>query len=135
MTTVTGRDTGQGSPAQAGPSAGITTLLGLVIVVLVVYAGSLVVRGPDGASPTWLDGWGVATFELVASLLVVRRGVMVRHDRKYTMLLGLASCAWAIGDFAMTHETLNGATPATISTANWLWAGFFPLAYVGVMVL
>jgi methyl-accepting chemotaxis protein len=135
MNTVTGRDTGQGSPAQAGPSAGITTLLGLLIVVLVIYAGSLVVRGPNGASPTWLDGWGVAVFELVASGLVVVRGTSRPRDRAYTLWLGVGCCAWALGDFAMTYETLGGATPATISLANILWAGFFPLAYVGAMVL
>ena len=117
----------------AGP--GITTLFAVLTLVLVVYAGSLVVRGPNGSSPTWLDGWGVAVFELVASLLVLLRAYVSPRDRKYALWLGLGGVAWALGDFAMTYETLGGATPATISLANWLWIGFFPLAYVGVMVL
>jgi hypothetical protein len=45
----------------------------LLGIVLVGYALSLIVRGPDGASPTWLDGWGVAAFELLASVLVLGR--------------------------------------------------------------
>ena len=57
------------------------------------------------------------------------------RDRKYALWLGLGCVSWALGDFAMTYESLGGATPATISLANWLWIGFFPLAYVGVMVL
>jgi methyl-accepting chemotaxis protein len=117
----------------AGP--GITTLFAGLTLVLVIYAGSLVVRGPNGASPTWLDGWGVAVFELVASLLVLLRAYVSPRDRKYALWLGLGGVAWAVGDFAMTYETLGGATPATISLANWLWIGFFPLAYVAVMVL
>jgi methyl-accepting chemotaxis protein len=107
----------------------------LLGIVLVGYALSLIVRGPDGASPTWLDGWGVAGFELLASVLVLGRAWASRRDRKYALWLGLGCCAWALGDFAMTYETLGGATPATISLANDLWVGFFPLAYVGVMVL
>jgi methyl-accepting chemotaxis protein len=115
-----------------GPSK---TLFAALTVVLVAYAGSLVVRGPDGASPTWLDGWGVAAFELLASILVLVRAYVSPRDRKYALWLGLGCAFWAVGDFAMTYETLGGATPATISLANWLWIGFFPLAYVGVMVL
>jgi len=72
---------------------------------------------------------------MVASVLVLVRAYVSRRDRKYTLWLGLGCVSWALGDFAMTYETLGGATPATISLANWLWIGFFPLAYVGVMVL
>jgi methyl-accepting chemotaxis protein len=110
-------------------------MFAILTLVLVVYAGSLIVRGPNGASPTWLDGWGVAVFELVASVLVLARAYLRPRDRKYALWLGLGCMSWAVGDFALTYESLGGATPATISLANWLWAGFFPLAYVGVMVL
>jgi methyl-accepting chemotaxis protein len=120
---------------QADAGGGTRALFALLTLVLLAYAGSLVVRGPDGVSPTWLDGWGVAAFELVCSLLVLVRGYVNPRDRKYALWLGLGGVAWAVGDFAMTYETLGGATPATISLANWLWIGFFPLAYVGVMVL
>ena len=49
-------------------------------LVVVAYAGSLIVRGPNGASPTWLDGWGVAAFELVASVLVLVRAWVSPRD-------------------------------------------------------
>jgi methyl-accepting chemotaxis protein len=126
---------GDDRPLAARTGGGIKSLFAALTVVLVAYAGSLVVRGPDGASPTWLDGWGVAVFELLASLLVLVRAYTSGRDRKYALWLGLGCVSWAVGDFAMTYETLGGATPATISLANWLWVGFFPLAYVGVMVL
>jgi methyl-accepting chemotaxis protein len=115
--------------------AGVKTLFAVLTLVILAYAGSLVVRGPNGVSPTWLDGWGVAGFELVAGVLVLVRACVSPRDRRYAMWLGLGSVSWALGDFALTYESLGGATPATISLANWLWLGFFPLAYVGVMVL
>jgi methyl-accepting chemotaxis protein len=117
------------------PSPGIRALYGVLIAALVAYAFSLIVRGQDGAAPTWLDGWGVAGFELLVSVLILARAYVSRRDRQYATWLGLGCVAWALGDFAMTYETLGGATPATISPANILWAGFFPLAYVGVMLL
>ena len=134
------RSTGAGAAGvpradAAHGDAGVKAMFAVLTLVLVAYAGSLVVRGPNGASPTWLDGWGVAAFELVASLVVLARAYLRPQDRKYALWLGLGCLSWAIGDFAMTYESLGGATPATISPANWLWAGFFPLAYVGVMVL
>ena len=43
-------------PLAARTGGGIRTLFAALTIVLVVYAGSLVVRGPDGVSPTWLDG-------------------------------------------------------------------------------
>jgi len=130
---VSGRRRPAVEPRRVGP--GLQGLYGVLIVVLIGYALSLIIRGQDGVSPTWLDGWGVAAFELLAGVLVVARGLSRPADSKYTLWLGLGCCSWALGDFALTYESLNGATPATISLANYLWAGFFPLAYVGVMVL
>src|ERR1700748_1115029 len=119
----------------ARPSYGIRALHGVLIAALVVYAISLIIRGQDGAAPTWLDGWGGGVCELFCSVLVLARAYVSPRDRKYTLWLGLGCVAWALGDFAETHETLGGAVPATISLANYLWALFFPLAYVGVMLL
>jgi methyl-accepting chemotaxis protein len=117
-----------------GPSTAVKALYGVFGVVVVGYTISLILR-PNGASYTWLDGWGVPTFELLMSLLVLARAWVSPRDRKYCLFLGLGGVFWAVGDFAMTIETLNGATPATLSLANVLWAGFFPLAYIGLMVL
>ena len=120
--------------ARGRPGAGVKTLFGALTVVVIAYAISLIVRA-NGETWTWLDGWGVASFELLASVLVLIRGLTSPADRKYTLWLGLGCMAWALGDFALTYESLNGASPPTPSLANYLWVGFFPLAYIGVMVL
>jgi methyl-accepting chemotaxis protein len=116
------------SPAPAGVRLG----LGLMVVILAGYALSLVVRGQDGPSWNWLDGWGPCVFELIASVLVVARGVRYRRDRAYAFCLGAAGALWAAGDFVATY--LGDGAP-TLALNNYLWAGFFPLAYVGVMLL
>jgi methyl-accepting chemotaxis protein len=118
-----------------GPSGGIKFFYGVLVAMLFAYGVDLVMGGPNGSYPNWLGGWGVDAFELVAGLMVIARGLARPRDRRYALLLGGAACAWALGDFATTAESLNGATPATISVANYLWAGFYPLAYVSVMVL
>src|SRR5579862_2635469 len=114
----------------AGAAAGYC-LLG---AILLAYGISLLVRH-NGASSTWLDGWGVSTFELLAGFLVVTRALSRPRYRRVGLVLGVAMCFWASGDFAMTIETLGGATAADISLANFLWAAFYPLAYVAVMML
>ncbi|MGH2914626.1 MAG: methyl-accepting chemotaxis protein [Solirubrobacteraceae bacterium] len=99
------------------------------------YMLSLIVRGPNGPSLRWLDTWGVATIEVVASVLVLAKGLSAPRARRYAIWLGAGCISWAVGDVVMGFETAGGATPATLSLANFLWAGFFPLAYVGVMML
>ena len=115
----------------AGPGIKLTYwVLGLI---LAAYTVSLFVRA-NGAGWTWLDGWGVSSFELLASLLVIARAARSDRYKNLAVVLGIGMCFWALGDFAMTYDTLNGATPPDISLANILWIGFFPFAYVAVMM-
>lgn len=107
----------------AHPRRGVKALYGVLIFVLIGYLVSLIARGPDGPAPTWLDGWGVDGFELLVSLLMVARGVMYKRDRRYALLLGLAGCSWAAGDFANTYLELGGARVPTLALNNYLWAG------------
>ena len=125
-------DSSGGARARSG--LGARAVFGLLGLVLTGYAISLLVRH-TGATTTTVDGWGVAAFEIVCSGLVILRGVINQRDRAFGLWLGMGMAAWAAGDFAMTIEQLHGATPPTLSVANVLWYGFFPLAYIGVMVL
>jgi methyl-accepting chemotaxis protein len=136
---VLGRSTPEGGSARSQdqpghPGGAAKAVFGVLGLVLLVYAASLILR-KTGATTRLVDGWGVATFELLVSGLVVIRAVTVRGDRAYGWWLGLGMFSWALGDVVMTLETAGGATPATLSPANILWYGFFPLTYVGVMVL
>ncbi len=114
--------------------AGMVSLYALLGVLLAGYAVLLIVRA-NGASTTWLDGWGTAGYELVASLLVLLRAAVSPKDRGFCLALGTAMCLWALGDFAETYAGLHNPNLPTPILANYLWAAFFPLAYVGVMML
>jgi methyl-accepting chemotaxis protein len=114
--------------------SGTWALYGLLILTASAYTASLFLRA-NGVTWTWLDGWGVATFELLASTLVLARALTGGRYRGFALVLGAGMCFWSVGDFAMTYETLGGRTPADISAANVLWAGFYPFAYVAVMML
>ena len=118
--------------ARRRPPAAVKAVFGLLGMVLAGYAVSLIVRGQTGPSWNWLDGWGPCAFELAVSLLAVGRGVASRRDRAYCLCLGAAGVMWAAGDFV---ATALGDNAPTLAVNDFLWAGFFPLAYVGVMLL
>jgi len=103
-------------------------------VAVLAYLVSLVVRRPD-QQWTWLDGWGVAGFEVVAAALCVARGVTRRPGRSVPLLLGFGLLSWAVGDVVLTVESLGGATPPVPSLADLFYVGFYPLAYLGAMML
>ena len=68
--------------------------------LLLAYFASLIVRGP-GQSVTLVDGWLVAAFEVVASVLCISRAFGSRR-RAVPMLLGLGVLSWSIGDTLLT---------------------------------
>ena len=51
------------------------------------------------------------------------------------MTLGFALLAWAGGDVVWTLETRNGGLPPVPSLADGFYLSFYPLAYVGLMLL
>jgi methyl-accepting chemotaxis protein len=118
--------------AQVRDTSGVKLTFGVLTAVLVGYGISLIARGQNGQSWQWLDGWGPCVFELTVSLLAMARGISHLRDRRYAVLLGAAGLMWAAGDFAAT--ALGDGAP-TLGVNNFLWAGFYPLAYIGVMVL
>jgi len=109
---------------------GTKAFYGLLGLIVLGYAVSLVVRA-TGDTSTLVDGWGVASFELLASVLVLTRAAVSPRDRRFCLALGIGMCLWALGDFANTIES----GPPTPSLPNYLWAGFFPVGYIGVMLL
>jgi EAL domain-containing protein (putative c-di-GMP-specific phosphodiesterase class I)/methyl-accepting chemotaxis protein len=122
-------------PQWAGDRAGtvLVTTFATMGVLLAGYLVFLLVRGPDGV-PLAVSGWGAASFELTAGALCLARGVTRRQGRAVALTLGFAICAWSLGDFALTAESLGGATPPTPSLADAFYIGFYPLAYVAAVL-
>ena len=109
------------------------TTYALMGVLLAGYLAFLAVRGPSGNS-LLVSGWGAASFELAAGALCLARGVTQRPGRAVALTLGFAITSWALGDFALTAESLGGASPPTPSLADVFYLGFYPLAYVAVVL-
>jgi diguanylate cyclase (GGDEF)-like protein len=101
--------------------------------LLVAYTASLVIR-PNGSDWTWLDGWSVVVWEIVVCGLALARGVSHRRGRMVAFALGGSILCWAVGDLALTIESLGGATPSTPSVADAFYIAFYPLAYVGILL-
>ena len=102
---------------------------------------SLILR-KTGSSYVLVDGWGVALFELAMGAFCMRRYFdrswrsSQSAARVFPLVLGTACISWALGDIALTIESLGGATPSTPSVADGLYLGFYPLCFVSfVMVI
>ncbi|HTX32853.1 MAG TPA: sensor domain-containing diguanylate cyclase [Solirubrobacteraceae bacterium] len=115
-------------------SRSVRLLFGVLFAVLAAYVVSLFVR-PVSDSHFWLDGWGTAGFELVASSLIFARGLVDQQARGFAFLLGLAAASWALGDLVNTYMAVHGQNPPSPTLFNYFWAAFFPFAFAGLMAL
>ena len=59
---------------------------GLLAVLVVAYLISELIR-PDGETWPWLDNWGVAVFEIVASGLCILRGITARRPTRESVVV------------------------------------------------
>jgi diguanylate cyclase len=107
---------------------------GLFGALLLGYLAAVMLR-PNGTNWTWLDGWGVDGFELALSMLCIGRSLVKRPGRLVALTLGLGLLCWSAGDIALTVESLGGATPHTPSLADVFYLAFYPITYVGVVLL
>src|SRR5581483_7022197 len=57
-----------------------------------------------------------------------------KPGRWVALTLGLGSMAWALGDFAITAESLGGHEPSVPSVADGFYILFFPLVYVAIVL-
>jgi diguanylate cyclase (GGDEF)-like protein len=120
--------------AQANPAP--TWVRGAYVAlgaVLAVYFASLLIRGPS-QQVNLIDGWGVATFEFVASCLCLWRAVTSRR-KTIPLLLGLGILSWSIGDAVLASESAGGGTPAVPSLADLFYLGFYPIVYIALVLL
>jgi diguanylate cyclase (GGDEF)-like protein len=128
---ASGRDVPAGTGVASAP---VRALFGVLLAILVGYVVSLLAR-PVTDSHVWLDGWGVAAFELVVAALILARGLVDRRARPFAILLGLGAVSWALGDLIVTYMSVHGEHPGSPALFNFFWAGYFPLAFAGLMAL
>src|SRR3984893_5366396 len=105
----------------------------LLAILVIAYITALILRGPDARWP-FVDGWLVAAFEFLASVLCLYRGLTLRRGRTVPLLLGLGVLSWSIGDFVLTAESAAGGGGSP-SPADAFYLGFYPLTYVALVLL
>lgn len=127
-------DTRAASPGRGDHAkATIWIVYGLLGCLLAAYLGYLVIPRHYQYS-SLIDGFGVAGFEIVASVLCIARGVFWHKGRRVALVLGVAVLSWSVGDVALAAESLGGATPPTPSVADAFYLAFYPLAYVALVL-
>ena len=109
---------------------GVYAFLGVCLLAYVTWA---LVRN-SAESSELIDGWGVAAFEVAASVLCIASGIR-RPRRVLPMILGVGLLSWSIGDVALTAESAGGATPPVPSLADLFYLCFYPITYAGVFLL
>ena len=107
---------------------------GLMGILSVGYFASLVLR-PHGQAWPLLDGWLVAGFEILASVMCLARAIGRRRGRAIALVLGGGLLSWAVGDLLLTIESVGGSAPLTPSLADAFYLGFYPLAYVALVLM
>ncbi len=126
-----------GAPRASGasprPRAAVWVCFAVIGVLLAAYLGFLI-EHPAHHYSEWLDGWGIDAVEILASALCLARAAGRRQHRAVPLVLGLGLLSWSLGDTVLTIESLGGATPHTPSIADAFYLGFFPLAYVAMIM-
>jgi diguanylate cyclase (GGDEF)-like protein len=106
---------------------------GMAVLVL-AYITSEVLR-PAGQYWPAVDGWGVAAFEIVASLLCIARGRAMENGRRLWLpvVMGLGLLSWSIGDVVVA--AYGGVAPPSPGLADVFYLSFYPLSYTALMLL
>ncbi len=115
-------------------------VLGICAALVAAYFISLLARS-TGSSYTPVDGWGVVLFEFTVGNLCLARyfegswRTSSSVARLFPLIMGVACISWAVGDLALTAESLGGATPPTPSVADAFYVGFFLLCFLALALL
>jgi diguanylate cyclase (GGDEF)-like protein len=107
---------------------------GVLGAILAAYFASLIIRR-TGQTWTWLDGWLVCALEGVAAVLCIAHGLTSTARRAISLTLGVALLAWSIGDLFLTIQTIGGSDVPVPSLADLFYIGFYPLAYVAIVLI
>ena len=112
---------------------GVLAAFGLLGLLFVGYLFWLILT-PQFNFSALLNGWLPDAFELVVAVLCLSRSLLRQPGRAVALALGIGLLSWAIGDTLWTAQTLGGASPPSPSWSDAFWLGFYPPAYVAVVL-
>ncbi len=90
---------------------------------------------PDGRWLSSSGDWPNDGLELAASALCLARGLFYPDSRHVATVFGVGLLAWSAGDIVSTLSSRAGGMPPAPSFADVLCLAFYPLAYLGLILL
>ncbi len=116
---------------------GKVAAVGFSVLAVLFVASVVVTLVPDAGGRWWafVNKWPMDGLEIVASGLCFARAIANRHDRLVAIFLGSGLLAWSFGDVVWTLETQGGHSPSTPSWADLFYLAFYPLVYMGLIVM
>ena len=108
--TRTGDDTGASLRAALHPprrraADRVHKLVWAAYAVLALLAIGYVVLDAPEFDWSWLDGWGVDGFEIVAGFLCILKAADLKRAAPCPSLLGIGLLCWAAGDIVLTIQS------------------------------
>ena len=104
----------------------------ILVAVLAELAMSYIARYAPGGKRLY-ETWFYEGVELVAALGVLARAILVRAERLAWFFIGAGLLATTIGD--ILFDFWYGGTPPFPSAADIGYLAFYPLLYVGIVLL
>ena len=119
-----------------GRSAAVLSGWALVVAGLLVYAAHVGLGVGDGLGPSSiLDDWLFEFLVVAAGIGILVRVVLVPVERLAWCMIGAGALAWAAGDIYYLLAFSGSAEVPYPSIADGLYLSFYPLVYVGVVLL
>ena len=119
---------------QARRTRRAAAVYGMFGAFLACFVAILVVH-PQGWFWTFFVNWVIDGFEVLIAVMCLVRAAFGGTIRPVALALGLGLLAWSLGDVAFTVQSLGGGNPPTPSWDDALYLLFYPLTYVGVILL
>jgi diguanylate cyclase (GGDEF)-like protein len=126
-----GLDAAREAARRSGWAALVYGAFGVFLACFVV----LLVLHPHGSFWTFFVNWVIDGFEVMVAVTCLVRAVFGGTIRPVALALGLGLLAWALGDVVFSVQTVGGGNPPTPSWDDALYLAFYPLTYVGVILL
>jgi diguanylate cyclase (GGDEF)-like protein len=80
------------------------------------------------------DGWFADGIEVAAGLVCLARARRAGGHPGVALALGAAVLSWAAGDIVTSIQAIGGSVPPTPGLDDLFYLGFYPLAYIAVVL-